>query len=160
MDQGAIAQATIPVDTGSCAGALLLAAAIVVHSGRVLLVRRSMTERFLPGVWGVPCGKAEPDEQPHRAAIRELWEETGLEGKVVRQVGCSEFSSVWRGKHVRNVQSNFLVHLTGAPGPIRLPLPDQEARWVLAEAVEYVMGLDEYNLAVIRQWLVPELMRS
>jgi 8-oxo-dGTP diphosphatase len=160
MDQRVIAQATIPVDAGSRSGALLLAATIVVHGGRVLLIRRSMTERFLPGVWGVPCGKTEPDELPHRAAIRELREETGLEGKVVRQVGCSEFSSVWRGERVRNVQSNFLVYLAGAPGPIRLPLPDQEARWVLAEAVEYVTGLDEYNLAVIRQWREPELMRS
>ena len=49
-----------------------LAAAVVMHEGRVLLVRRSETERFLPLVWGVPCGKLEPGESPEDGALREL----------------------------------------------------------------------------------------
>ena len=34
-----------------------LAAAIVVHNDRVLVVRRSKEEVFLPRNWGIPCGK-------------------------------------------------------------------------------------------------------
>lgn len=131
---------------------ILLAAAILVYEDCVLLVRRSITERFLPGVWGVPCGKANPGEKLDEAAVRELREETGLDGDVVRYVGETVFSSVWRGRQVRNVQSNFLMRPEGPPGPIKLPSPDQEASWVPAVAVERFPGLDTYNRAVIRQW--------
>ncbi|MDX6346920.1 MAG: 8-oxo-dGTP diphosphatase, partial [Streptomyces sp.] len=41
-----------------------MAAAVVVHDDRVLTVRRSFGERFLPGVWGVPCGKLDAGETP------------------------------------------------------------------------------------------------
>jgi 8-oxo-dGTP diphosphatase len=133
-------------------GRILLAAAILVHEDRVLLVRRSITERFLPGVWGVPCGKVEPGEKPDEAAIRELREETGLDGSVVRYVGETAFHSVWRGRRTLNEQSNFLMQPAGAPGQVKLPSPDQEASWVPADIVEDFSGLDAYNRTVIRQW--------
>jgi 8-oxo-dGTP diphosphatase len=129
-----------------------LAAAILVHEDRVLLVRRSVTERFLPGVWGVPCGKIEPGEELEEAAIRELREETGLKGTVVCYVGETTFQSVWRGRQVLNVQSNFLMRPEGAPGPVKLPSTDQKASWVPVVMVEDFPGLDEYNRTVIRQW--------
>lgn len=132
---------------------LFLAAAILVHDAHVLVVQRSVTEKFLPGVWGVPCGKLDPGETPEEAAVRELREETGLTGKVVRKVGESKFSSVWRGKQVRNLQSNFLMCCEGEPGPIDLPLPDQKAQWVPVESIARFPGLDAYNRSVIRQVL-------
>lgn len=130
-----------------------LAAAILVHNDCVLIVRRSMTERFLPGVWGVPCGKVDPGETPRSAVIRELHEETGLTGEVIDEVGKSEFFSTWHGKQILNRQSNFLMHPVGVSGPLKLPLPDQEARWVSAEEIDQFKGLDNYNRRVIRQWL-------
>lgn len=131
---------------------ILLAAAILVHEDRVLLVRRSRTERFKPGVWGVPCGKVEPGEKVDEAAVRELREETGLDGTVVRYVGESTFPSVWRGRQVLNVQSNFLMRPTRTLGTVKLPSQDQEARWVPAVVVEHFPGLDAYNRDVIQQW--------
>ena len=143
----------MPRDTsGPRLGRLLLAAAILVHDDCVLLVQRSTTERFMPGVWGVPCGKVEPGEEPEEAAVRELREETGLEGTVVRYVGETKFPSVWRGRQVLNVQSNFLLRPEGALGPVKLPSTDQKSSWVPAVTVEDFPGLDEYNRAVIRQW--------
>jgi 8-oxo-dGTP diphosphatase len=141
------------VTAGQGSGEIQLAAAIVVYKDRVLLVRRSKTESFLPGVWGVPCGKVDPGESPPEAAVRELQEETGLDGIVDSYVGSSEFSSVWRGRRVCNVQSNFLVLPAGVPGPVKLPNADQEAQWVAVEAVESFPGLDAYNRDVIRQWM-------
>ncbi len=139
--------------SGSRLGRILLAAAILVHEDRVLLVRRSKTESFLPGVWGVPCGKVEPGEKPDEAAVRELREETGLDGIVVRYVGETAFPSVWRGRHVLNVQSNFHMRPEGTtPGPVKLPSLDQEARWVPAGIIEHFRGLDAYNREVIQQW--------
>jgi 8-oxo-dGTP diphosphatase len=138
-----------------------LAAAIVVHEGRVLLVRRSNSEHLWPGVWGVPCGKVERDESPPQAVLRELREETGLGGVVGSFAGRSEFSSNWRGRTVRNVQSNYIVYPEVDPTDIdsdnmpivRPPKKDQASEWVEAGKVHTVIGLDEHNLTTIRQGL-------
>ena len=51
--------------------------------GRVLLVRQSD-----PEIWSTPGGAIEPYEVPADAALREVWEETGLEVKLTRMVGA------------------------------------------------------------------------
>jgi 8-oxo-dGTP diphosphatase len=132
---------------------LRLAAAVVVDGDQVLIVRRSKTERFLPCVWGVPCGKIDSGESPPEAALRELREETGLSGNVIRYLGTSTFSSVWRGQAAENIQSNFLVHLRRARQKIRLPKDDQAAAWLFRNEIENFDGLDDYNRRVIDQWL-------
>jgi 8-oxo-dGTP pyrophosphatase MutT (NUDIX family) len=50
--------------------------------GRVLLVKDAAT-----GVWLAPGGSIEPDESPADAAVREMWEETGLTVAPVRILG-------------------------------------------------------------------------
>jgi ADP-ribose pyrophosphatase YjhB (NUDIX family) len=50
--------------------------------GRVLLVQH---ENGL--VWVTPGGAVEPNEVPADSAVREMWEETGLEVELVRIVG-------------------------------------------------------------------------
>ncbi|WP_434091191.1 NUDIX hydrolase [Streptomyces flaveus] len=127
-----------------------LAAAVVMHKGRVLLVRRSETERFLPRVWGVPCGKLEPGESPQDGVLRELKEETGLLGEVVRKVGESSFVSEYRGHEVKNWQDNFLVRPLSRH--IMLPEPDQAYAW-LSPAELSSVDIDEYNLDIVRQAL-------
>lgn len=52
------------------------------EAGRVLLARHSNG-----GVWVTPGGAIEPLETPADAAVREMWEETGLAVDLVRIVG-------------------------------------------------------------------------
>ena len=140
-------------------GDLRLAAAVVVHRSRVLIVRRSKHEGFKPLIWGVPCGKIDGNEDPRQAVLRELAEETGLEGEVVAMVGRSEFVSEWRGRQTKNFQTNYLVHLKGGPTEtdasnmplVTLPQKDQRARWVPLSEVFQFDGVDEYNREIIRQ---------
>lgn len=43
-----------------------------------MLVARRAENQHLPGAWEFPGGKIEQDEEPAAAALRELYEETGL----------------------------------------------------------------------------------
>ena len=57
-------------------------AVAVLDSERVLLVRRKDLE-----VWCLPGGLVEPQETVGQAALREVWEETGLKTELTRLVG-------------------------------------------------------------------------
>ena len=110
-----------------------LAAAIIIHDDQVLIVRRSKKEGFLPMVWNVPCGKIDIGEDSVDAALRELREETGIDGEVIRFVGYLTFSSTFGGRTMRNVQLNYLVRPSARsdfPPKVTLPENDQDFRWV------------------------------
>lgn len=62
-----------------------ISASIVVHGGRVLMVRRRVREGEL--MWQFPAGAIEPGETPERAAVRETAEETGLTVEAVKLLG-------------------------------------------------------------------------
>lgn len=57
---------------------ILVAAAVVLRAGRVLLTQRK-SGTHLAGAWELPGGKVEPDEDPRDAVARELREELGVE---------------------------------------------------------------------------------
>ncbi|MCR8574585.1 NUDIX hydrolase [Streptomyces sp. Isolate_219] len=62
-----------------------IAAAIVVNEGRVLMVRRRVSEGQLS--WQFPAGEVEPGEAREDAAVRETREETGLIVAAVKLLG-------------------------------------------------------------------------
>lgn len=51
---------------------------------RFLLLKRSEDRDIHPGKWDFPSGRINEDEQPKTAALRELKEETGLLGKILK----------------------------------------------------------------------------
>lgn len=60
---------------------ILVAAAVLVEGGRVLLTQRKRGTH-LAGLWEFPGGKVEPGEDPRDALVRELREEIGIEVSV------------------------------------------------------------------------------
>lgn len=62
-----------------------IAAAVIVHNGRVPVVRRRISEGSL--AWQFPAGAIETGETPSQAAIREAHEETGLTVTAVTVLG-------------------------------------------------------------------------
>lgn len=68
------------------------AEAVIVHEGKIMLIKRSDN-----GLWAVPGGLVEVGETLAEAAQRELWEETGIRGQVTRLLGIFD-SRLWHSK--------------------------------------------------------------
>lgn len=53
---------------------------LVLEEGKILLVRRRMMPEA--GKWSIPAGFLDRGEDPREVAVRETWEETGLEVRL------------------------------------------------------------------------------
>lgn len=127
----------------------ILVGVIPVFDSQILITQRSLAERFMPGAWGLPCGKINFGEDLFKAAIRELAEETGLSGSILRTVGVSSFMSRKGDDDLHNVQVNFLVQLF-SKGPVILDKSSQDFRWINMD--DYLtQGLDEFTTTTISQ---------
>jgi 8-oxo-dGTP diphosphatase len=127
----------------------VLVAAIAVRDGNVLVLRRSVSKEFLPGVWGLPGGRVEFGEDPGVAVLRELREEAAVTGTLERLCGYSSFVAMAGDSRWHGVQLNFAIRL--APGNVRLDDSNDSFRWVdldrLGEA-----ALDDFAMEAIQQY--------
>ncbi|WP_300390541.1 NUDIX hydrolase [Henriciella sp.] len=53
---------------------------VCIRDGQVLLIRRGTPP--MTGEWSLPGGRIEPGEPARQAALRELYEETGVEAEI------------------------------------------------------------------------------
>ena len=63
---------------------LPVAVAVAVRDKRFLLIKRGIPPK--KGVWGSPSGFVEVGETPEEACLRELKEEAGVSGEIVRLI--------------------------------------------------------------------------
>lgn len=78
--------------------------AIVIKNSEILLIRRGAEPNR--GKWSIPGGMVEPGEDPDKAALRELQEETGIIGRVISLFGIYQY--IERDKEGR-VKYHFLL---------------------------------------------------
>jgi 8-oxo-dGTP pyrophosphatase MutT (NUDIX family) len=61
------------------------------------------------GVWALPKGIIGRGEDPADTALREVEEETGVAGRLVRKLGDVRYVYTWAGERVFKVVSFYLV---------------------------------------------------
>jgi 8-oxo-dGTP pyrophosphatase MutT (NUDIX family) len=103
-----------PAGAGGEVRAELSAGGVVLHAGRVLVVRRGADE------YRLPKGHVDPGETPTEAAVREVAEEAGVQATIVAPLGV--------------VQNRFV----GPRGRV-----DREVHWYLMSVPEDSIGEHE-----------------
>ncbi|HEY3174701.1 MAG TPA: (deoxy)nucleoside triphosphate pyrophosphohydrolase [Candidatus Polarisedimenticolia bacterium] len=92
---------------------LMVAAAVVLRGGRVLLTRRSAGSH-LAGHWEFPGGKVEPGEDPPGGLAREMREELGVEATVGAPFAFNYHEYADR----RVLLLTYLTEISGTPRPL------------------------------------------
>ena len=60
-------------------------------------------------VWSLPKGHVEAGETPEVTAVREIAEETGIQGRVVAPLGVIDFWFVADGRRIHKTVHHFLL---------------------------------------------------
>ena len=109
-----------------------------------------------PDIWALPKGKIDPGESAAEAAVREVREETGVEGRLVEKLGDVRYTytATWegaKGERIFKIVSFFL--LQAGRGRIdeiddAMRIEVDEARWLpLDEAPRLLTHKGEREMA-------------
>lgn len=127
---------------------VILVGIIPVFNNKILITQRSLKLKFLPGAWGLPCGKIEYGEELEDAVRRELYEETKLTGDIVKMVGSSKFIGIKDEVKLHNLQINYLVYLHN--DNVVIDDSSESYKWIdLLELDD--AKLDSFTISTIRQ---------
>jgi 8-oxo-dGTP pyrophosphatase MutT (NUDIX family) len=104
-----------------------------------------------PGVWALPKGIISDGEKPDETALREVAEETGVEGRLVGKLGDIRYVYMWDGERVFKVVSFYLLRYSrGRLGDLPPETAHEvaEARWLpLEEAPRMLAYKGEREMA-------------
>ncbi len=113
--------------------------------------------------WQMPQGGIDAGEKPRQAALRELWEETGVTAALVDFVAKTDdwvtydlppelLGKVWGGKYRGQRQKWFLFRFTGSDDQIVIQTEHPEfSRWRWIGADEMVAAIVPFKRAVYEQ---------
>jgi len=76
--------------------------------------------------WCLPKGHLEDGETPEQAAVREIAEETGIEGRVLSSLGIIDYWFSAEGRRIHKLVHHYLLEATGGELTIEGD-PDHEA---------------------------------
>lgn len=137
-----------------CVGVMLLDA-----DGRVFVGERKDTN----GAWQMPQGGIDPGEDAQEAALRELWEETGVtEDKVTVIAQTSDWltydlpndllGKIWNGKYRGQKQLWIVLRFSGEDSDVNLDTEHPEfGRWKWSNARDLVEEIVPFKRDIYEQ---------
>lgn len=138
-----------------CVGVVLINPAGLIFAGQRL-------DSDSPA-WQMPQGGIDAGEKPRAAALRELWEETGVTADLVEFVAKTDgwvtydlppelLGKVWGGKFRGQKQKWFLFRFLGRDDQVRIDSDHPEfSRWKWVSADEMCAAIVPFKRAVYDQ---------
>lgn len=136
MNQNPVRRRLAKVQETSAGGFVLAADG----SARVALIGRLTRRQQLE--WCVPKGHPEGDENLEQAAVREIFEETGLNAEIITTLGSIDYDFYTPDKHISKTVHHFLLKQVGGDLTVTGD-PDQEAvevRWFELSEIHTVLA--------------------
>lgn len=120
---------------------------IMRDDGRFLIIKRSDTDNFMPGLWELPGGKSEETESPEDSTIRELKEETGLDVTVGPPFNIEFF--LFKNNEFC-LEIFYECRMTSSNQEVRLSDEHSEFAWINFFSLP-VEDIDEYVTKVLQK---------
>jgi 8-oxo-dGTP diphosphatase len=108
--------------------------AFIPDGKKILVLKRSRMEEFLPEYWEMPGGKVEFAESPDEAVAREVKEETNLEIEAVNPYSLFSYISGDGERHTVDIQ--YITKLIGGMSGLRISDAHSEWKWISEEEIE------------------------
>lgn len=130
-------------------------AGIIPRGSTVLVLRRSQSDRFLPGAYDLPGGGLKPGESPVKGIRREVLEETGLRTSVVRKLGTRSYLQ----SNPTKKDKTLVTYLLKVEGDFRITLSKEhdEYRWVPDSDLKDIFGPSDLMRRVIHEYFTSDL---
>ena len=138
-----------------CVGVVL-----INDAGRIFAGQRKDSAS---AAWQMPQGGIDEGEKPRQAALRELWEETGVTADLVEFMGKTDdwvtyelppelLGKVWGGKYRGQRQKWFLYRFTGRDDQVNIASEHPEfSSWKWIGAAELIASIVPFKRAVYEQ---------
>ena len=107
------------------------------------------------GVWALPKGLIGAGESAQAAALREVHEETGVEGRLVEKLGDIRYVYTWEGERVFKIVSFFLMRAgRGRLGELEpgMRIEVAEARWLPLEEASGLLAYKGEREMAAKAW--------